>query len=81
MPSTSASLGRARRRDDAFDPKSKLETALNELPSVKTCDPVELLHHVQALQRILSQVLGLNGRRRVRELRFKQYTKKQKVML
>ena len=69
------------RRRQFWIRRAKLETALNELPSAKTCNPVELLHHVRELQRILSQVLGLNGRRRVRELRFKQFTKKQKVIL
>ena len=72
---------KASRRRQFWIRRARLETALNELPSAKTCNPVELLDHVRELQRILSQVLGLNGRRRVRELRFKQFTKKQKVIL
>jgi len=70
----------AQRRRRVWRRKAGLEEDMRSLPSGKTGVIERFLFHFTELFRVLDQVLELNSKRRVREMRFTQYGKKQKVM-
>ena len=70
----------AQRRRRMWRRKAGLEEDMLFLPSGKTGDIKSFHFHVEQLFRVLDRVLELNFKRRVREMRFTQYGKKQKVM-
>jgi hypothetical protein len=57
-----------------------LEEKLMELPTAKTADLNKMELHISSLLGILNKVLSLNLWKRVRELRFRQYARRQKVL-
>jgi Putative transposase DNA-binding domain len=57
-----------------------LTETLNNLPSAKTSSSAQMERHIRAVYQILDKILELNGKRRVRGLRFGQYVRRQKVM-
>ena len=59
---------------------AELQDQMTNLPSAKTPDPAMMIEHITALFLILDRVLALNGRRRVRDLRFSQHCRRQRVM-
>ena len=77
-----AKLGatKAWRRRQTWKRKADLEEEHLNHPSAKTGDRKKLLLHIEQLLEILDRRFELNGRRRVRELRFTQYMRKQKAM-
>lgn len=60
--------------------REHLQQALTELPSAKTPTSFGVQLHMTALFKILDRLLQLNGRRRVRSLRFSQHGLRQRVM-
>ena len=60
--------------------KANLADQLLNLPTAKTPDSVVLELHIQCLLQMFDKVLELNGKRRVRSLRFTQYGRRQRVM-
>jgi hypothetical protein len=60
--------------------RANLYEAMTQLPSAKTPCTLAMAMHISELFKILERVLQLNGRRRVRSLRFSQHCLRQRVM-
>ena len=60
--------------------RADLQQAFTELTSAKAPGSFGLQLHIDALFKILDRLLQLNGRRRVRSLRFSQHGLRQRVM-
>ena len=60
--------------------EAALYEAMTQLPSAKTPSTVAMRTHIVALFGILDRVLELNGKRRVRSLKFSQHCLRQRVM-